>query len=912
MKRILAISAVLLMVSAVSSRATLYVRELWDNVTNGAPAAEAGYYLLQHQGNGTTTFGLQGIWNVNSSDPAATNALLVNYQSDVYEAYYALYPDEALNWGALGCLMLPQPNTNRWDSGTWATRLMAVSSWINMNSNSTNYFAFRWVKRSFYYPVNGTNGYGEDDAGLGVGFAAGATPTSAFIGIGVTRSEARYTYDGMGYTNLAQNTDLGDTPYVTWGTLGQAGYPEHPGDSGGPYYVRSYAGDLSGSGVINQCSGYTGNSYPAVGSDQYMWGGIMVGRIVTSVGGMTEIDVKNYSGQDTVANVVDNQPNPVTGWDAVSFYTNTVKLEYLTVWMYGNNNANPCAIDGIRMASTWAEVLGEDVTMPTISLYNSTNTYFQGTPLTLSGSGSIDYGAAWYEWLYNSNAATLNYAGTESNSFPLTSPVIANTGYYSLAFSNGWEQDSSPGATLIVTSPPVFINIIAPSAPIITAQPQPGGRYSAAGTASFNFNVSILGTPPFTYKWYQIAGGVTNLVQTQSATNASTSSYALTAPISTSAVGNYYVNISNPYGSTNSIPAAFNVFALTPGSYAAQVVSNTPWAYWRLDENYGTTNLHDYFGGNDGSILDPTNVVTIGTNPPFIAGVFQQQPAAPYAGFPANHVGLYMPLVFPFPLARVDLPGVTNYTSGMTWMGWVYSPNPYETIWGESPFFINRDYSGTTVGASGYGNNFGLGLMQVTNAAGAVTQNNELFYRWGGPTENPNQPWLGYYFKSGLFVPTNSWWFVAVSWVAPNNATLYLGNSTGPLSSVSATLPSFDPNYPGSTYSNTNSILLGREGYPWTESQGSAQDYANVYMSDVAIFTNALSATTINQIYFAAMGEAVSTTNSPTGRVMITWPEGTLLSSTNVLGPYTQVVGATSPYPVPSPMGPQRFYRVQR
>ena len=174
----------------------------------------------------------------------------------------------------------------------------------------------------------------------------------------------------------------------------------------------------------------------------------------------------------------------------------------------------------------------------------------------------------------------------------------------------------------------------------------------------------MIGTPPFTFNWYQItAGGATNLVQSVGPTNGVTNFLTLTAPISPSAAGTYFVIVSNPRDPANSPLVPFIVIVPTPGSYAAQVVSNMPWAYWRLDEPYGTTNLHDYFGGHDGAILDPTNMVTIGTNAPILGGVFQQEPAAPYVGFPPNHVGLYIPLVYPFPLARVNVPGVGNYAA---------------------------------------------------------------------------------------------------------------------------------------------------------------------------------------------------------------------------------------------------------
>ena len=71
MKRIIAIAGLLTRASVIPSHATLFVRELWDNVTNGTPmgtqvAAQA--YPLAGQRNGTTTYGLLGVWHLNPAD----------------------------------------------------------------------------------------------------------------------------------------------------------------------------------------------------------------------------------------------------------------------------------------------------------------------------------------------------------------------------------------------------------------------------------------------------------------------------------------------------------------------------------------------------------------------------------------------------------------------------------------------------------------------------------------------------------------------------------------------------------------------------------------------------------------------------------------------------------------------------
>jgi hypothetical protein len=231
------------------------------------------------------------------------------------------------------------------------------------------------------------------------------------------------------------------------------------------------------------------------------------------------------------------------------------------------------------------------------------------------------------------------------------------------------------------------------------------------------------------------------------------------------------------------------------------------------------------------------------------------------------------------------------------------------TFTANTAFLVNRDYSGTSAGASGYGNAFGLSFFQYVTAG--VTNNNELGYRWGGAVENPSAQWEGYIWPSGLYMPLTNWTFVAMVWNGANNATMYMGTNNSPLTVASATLPArFDAAYPGSSYSNSYSLLLGRGGYPWGEGQGNSFDMPNVSMSDVAIFTNSLSSNSIYQIYLAATSELITFTNSA-GNLVLSWPEGTLLSSTNVVGPYSAVGGAASPYTVPKTV-PRQFYRVQK
>jgi hypothetical protein len=66
----------------------------------------------------------------------------------------------------------------------------------------------------------------------------------------------------------------------------------------------------------------------------------------------------------------------------------------------------------------------------------------------------------------------------------------------------------------------------------------------------------------------------------------------------------------------------------------------------------------------------------------------------------------------------------------------------------------------------------------------------------------------------------------------------------------------------------------------------------------------------LTQIKYAAPGIKLSIASLGNNQVVLTWPSGTLLQSTNVTGTYNPVSGATSPY-TNAASGGQMFYRVQ-
>ena len=142
-----------------------------------------------------------------------------------------------------------------------------------------------------------------------------------------------------------------------------------------------------------------------------------------------------------------------------------------------------------------------------------------------------------------------------------------------------------------------FVSGTNTSGPSIVSQ-SAGGTFYAGGTVVLAVNVA--GTPPLFYQWKS------NNVPVSGAT-----ATALTlARTQTNDSATYSLAANNSFGATNSQPIALT-FVAPPNGYAAKVMADNPFAYWRLDESSGTT-LHDYAGGLNGSYLAGAGSFTLG------------------------------------------------------------------------------------------------------------------------------------------------------------------------------------------------------------------------------------------------------------------------------------------------------------
>ena len=227
----------------------------------------------------------------------------------------------------------------------------------------------------------------------------------------------------------------------------------------------------------------------------------------------------------------------------------------------------------------------------------------------------------------------------------------------------------------------------------------------------------------------------------------------------------------------------------TPTSYVQAVTSNSPSAYWRLNETNGATVAQDFFGVYNGAI---GSGVTAGVPGP-------QSPAFP--DFETNNTAMQLNYSSS---SYLTMPALNLDTNTVTITGWI-NPTGVQAGWAGVVFCRG----GSTVA----GLNFGPGSIA-----------NELRYTWNNDRYNVS---------TGLVVPPNQWSFFALV-VTPGGATIYLG-ANGALNSFSDTtsLPSqaFDA-----------SLLLGFD-------PASGSRLLNGLIDEVALYNHALSPSQIQQLY---------------------------------------------------------------
>jgi hypothetical protein len=313
----------------------------------------------------------------------------------------------------------------------------------------------------------------------------------------------------------------------------------------------------------------------------------------------------------------------------------------------------------------------------------------------------------------------------------------------------------------------------------------------------------------FGYQWQVSTNSGANFLNLTGATNGN-----YTTPVTTIAnSGSVYRVVATGLCGTPATSASATLTVGLPAAYPIAVTNDGAIAYWRLTETNGTT-AYDYFGVNNGTI-EPG--VVLGINGP-------QNP--PFTGFEANHPAM---LLTGSSSSYLQMPVFNTTNNVLTVTGWI-NPSTAQPDWAGVAFWRNP--------SAPVGVNFG--------PASASGRTNELQYSWG------NRYGVG----TGLIVPTNQWSFFALV-VTPGGATLYLGTN-GVLNSVT-------DNTSEPAEALAVPLMIGYD-------TGSNTRLFNGGISEVALYTNALTAVQLQQMYVVGAGcpGIPSISSQPTNQTVLT------------------------------------------
>jgi hypothetical protein len=385
------------------------------------------------------------------------------------------------------------------------------------------------------------------------------------------------------------------------------------------------------------------------------------------------------------------------------------------------------------------------------------------------------------------------------------------------------------------TSAPVVLTVNAASEAQFITTPTPTNLVTFAGQNMLNYSVSEAGTTPITNQWqFNNGSGFANLT-------GQTNPTLVLSNLLTSQSGIYQVGAANVLGLSNSPTATLTVnpAPANPAAselFAYRVLTNHPWAYWRLNEtndptaaNAPTYTAYDFSGhGYDPVYGTAVTVSNAGPQSPAYPGFSATELAA--NTLPATGGSLTVP--------ALNLAGQTN----LTFMAWIY---PNGTQAGAAGLLFNR---------GGPDNACGFGFGNTADHLG-YTWNNNALATWS--------------WESELAVAEYQWNFVAYV-ITPTNTTVYLGNTangtTNFLQSVNS-VANIGETFAGGT------ILLGGD-------QNSVGRTFYGSMCEAGLLTNSLSTAQVQQYFLAGLGAA---TLPPAITAVAVIPASTVYSGQNVL-----------------------------
>jgi Immunoglobulin domain/Immunoglobulin I-set domain len=190
--------------------------------------------------------------------------------------------------------------------------------------------------------------------------------------------------------------------------------------------------------------------------------------------------------------------------------------------------------------------------------------------VTASGTAPLTY-----QWLKNNSAI----AGATSATLALNNVASADAANYSVTVVNAAGSVTSAAAALTVNSPPSITT-------------QPANQFGAVGS-SISLSVVAAGTGPLSYQWFNSTGA---LADGGNISGSATATLAITS-LTANEVGNYFVVVSNAFGSATSatVSITVNVPASITGQPASQTVTTGGSASFSVTASGSGTLAYQWF-----------------------------------------------------------------------------------------------------------------------------------------------------------------------------------------------------------------------------------------------------------------------------------------------------------------------------
>jgi hypothetical protein len=477
----------------------------------------------------------------------------------------------------------------------------------------------------------------------------------------------------------------------------------------------------------------------------------------------------------------------------------------------------------------------------------STNAY-SGVPFTFS-SQAVGTAPLHYQWVRGGTAPIGPIANATNNNYTFT-PIYPddNNATFSVTVTNSAGSTNSPATTLTVLT-----NINDLHDPFSITRRE--GGYAA-------FRTVANGAEPISFQWHSVSNSVDTVIP------GGTSDTLWLSNIQASISGNmYYAVMTNPFETITGNTATLTVVARTTNApvtlYDKIVMADSPVGYWRLDESNGTPTgsiALDTAGSFDGTYTYMGSDLTLG----YPTGI-------PHEIDPAIHVTNTAIVTIPYAL---ELNPVTGPWSVEFWL----QPTSQDT------------------------NNFRTPISSEANPnAGAnltgwnIYQHIQSYWTWnifnGGSGGSFTSEFVDHPVVPG------QWYHMVLTddganmvWYVNDRQVFSIG--VGAVGFVQNGLNG-DPAVAGGPLT-----LAVRSDGVFGGWDGGIDELAvyNYVLNPQQIQNHFLNSTHLN---IAASG----------GKVVVTWPVGTLQVSTNISGTYTNVTGATSPYT--NSAAPALFYRAQ-